>query len=177
MSSFKDVYTNNLTSYLNTNIKNFDKDINLKERIFLSSIYTVNLQSRIDGQAANFYSKGKFNIIGNLGYDTAILNEDGGLEILYDSKIICIGDGLFADGVSDGDLMHICVGEIEDNGQPNMSWHGQNTVRGPWCTASVTPNLRVISKGTVFYPWVKCEQGYSANYLSSNSTFTFFIIL
>lgn len=88
-----------------------------------------------------------------------------------------MGCAQFGEGISAGDYIHCAVGERLNGGStPDISWHGQTVAAGPWDSCAISPNMRPISAGTILYPWVKCEQGHTANYLSDISTFTFIIV-
>ena len=141
----------------------------------IKGIYTCKVSSTIGASATNVYARGGFSIVSQFGTGAEI--DGSGLKIAKDSKVVCIGYAQFGQGISAEDYMHCVVGEYFNGGStPNVTWHGQTVVAGPWDTCMISPNMRSLSAGTILYPWVKCEQGYGANYLSDISTFTFIIV-
>lgn len=130
---------------------------------------TCKCSSSIGCTATNQYNKGGFQIISQTNAGVLITN--GGLQILRDCFVVCIGCAQFSSGVSDGDHMHCMISENTNT----QDWHGQTIARGAYDSCMITPNVRFIPAGTILYPWVKCEQGYSMDYLEHSSTFTFFL--
>lgn len=147
----------------------------LYNNLMVNSIVTCKCSSDISGTAANRYSRGGFQIISQIGNGAEISNS--GLKILNTSIVICLGYAQFGQGISAEDYMHCVVGEYINGGStPNATWHGQTVAGGPWDSCMISPNMRHLSAGTILYPWVKCEQGYAAHYLSDLSTFIFIIV-
>ena len=156
------------------------KLLNLRKNTELNSksikgIYTCKVSDNFGATATNVYARGSFSIISQFGTGAEI--DGSGLKITENSNVICIGYAQFGQGISAGDYMHCIVGENFNGGStPNQTWHGQIVANGPWDSCMISPNMRQLSSGTIIYPWVKCEQGFSNNYLAGYSTFTFIII-
>lgn len=180
MSTFKDILSDNITANEALNIPKNDSLFNLLTGTYILGIAVYTVRSPIMGIGTNTYAKGKFNLHKEYGQKFTQLStlesqhkSEGGCQLLDDGVYLGFGIGLFADGIVEGDQMHVCYAvDPGGSGRPggyNMEleihdlWHGQCRVTGPWDCCSVTPNIIELYKWDIIWPWVKCEQGFNSS--------------
>ena len=179
MSTFKDILSDNITANEALNIPKNDSLFNLLTGTYILGIAVYTVRDPIYGVAPNTYVRGKFDLHKEYGQKFTQLstlesqwNQEGGCQILDDGMYLGFGIGLFADGVVEGDQMHVCYATDDSgSGKPggynteqeiHDLWHGQCRVNGTWDSCSVAPNIIELDKWQIIWPWVKCEQGYNA---------------
>ena len=195
MSTFKDILSDNITANEALNIPKNDSLFNLLTGTYILGIAIYTVRDDIYGVGANTYARGKFNLYKEYGQKFTQLstlesqyNQEGGCQLLDDGIYLGLGIGLFADGIVEGDQMHVCYA-TDVSGKPggynteleiHDLWHGQCKVNGPWDSCSVAPNIIELDKGEIIWPWTKCEQGYNAEKAqlqSGSSRFTIIKLL